>query len=126
MEDLRNELTSAVIGAAIEVHQTLGPGYLESGYEEALCVEFGRRSIPFDRQYAFALTYKDAQTGRGRLDLLINGQLVVELKAIEKPLPIRTAQVISYRKALDLKLGLILNFNTTVVKQGIKRVAFSH
>ena len=121
-----NELTSAVIGAAIEVHQTLGAGYLESVYEEALCIELNRRGIPFDRQYAFALKYKDAQVGQGRLDFLISGQLVVELKAIEKLLPIHTAQVISYLKALDLSLGLILNFNTPVLKQGIKRVVFNH
>ncbi len=115
----------AVIGAAIEVHRVLGPGFLEQHYEEALCVELTLRGIPYQRQVAVALDFKGYPIGQGRLDLLICGDLVVELKAVNELAPIDTAQLIAYLKMTKHKLGLLLNFNVVLIKQGIKRIVNS-
>ncbi|MBI3976872.1 MAG: GxxExxY protein [Chloroflexi bacterium] len=120
-----NRLTQAVIGAAIEVHRVLGPGYLESVYEEAICVELQLRGVPFVRQVAMDVSYKGHAVGEGRLDLLVGGHLIVELKAVEALAPIHTAQVISYLKATGHHLGLLINFNVLVLRQGIRRVVLS-
>ncbi|MCU7920434.1 MAG: GxxExxY protein [Candidatus Thiodiazotropha sp. (ex Epidulcina cf. delphinae)] len=125
-DNLINDLTEAVIGAALDVHKTLGPGYLESVYEKALCVELNQRRIPFERQYGFALTYKGTQIGRGRLDFLVDERLIIELKAVDKLIPLHSAQVISYLKALDLNWGLLMNFNTPLLKHGIKRIVLTN
>jgi len=111
-----------VIGAAIEVHRNLGPGFLESVYEEALAVELELQGIGFARQVVFAVDYKGRSVGEGRLDLLIVGELIVELKAVESFAPIHMAQVLSYLKANKKRLGLLINFNVPVLKEGIKRV----
>jgi GxxExxY protein len=111
-----------VIGAAIEVHRQLGPGFLESVYEEALAVESRLRGVPFARQLAFALDYKGHKVGEGRMDFLVEGCLVVELKAVEQLAPIHTAQAILYLKATGHRLALLLNFNVPVLKDGLKRV----
>jgi len=113
---------NAVIGAAIEVHRILGPGFLESVYEEALCAEFSERKIPFVRQYAFAIDYKGRKIGEGKVDILVDDCLVVELKAVDELAPIHVAQALSYLKATDLRLALLINFNGPVLKEGIKRV----
>jgi GxxExxY protein len=118
-------LATQVIGAAIEVHKTIGPGYLESVYEEALCRELVLRQITFSRQHEFFLTYKGFPVGQGRLDLLVADCLVVELKAIEAFTAIHQAQVISYLRALNLHLGLLINFNVSLLKNGIRRVVVS-
>lgn len=118
-------LAREVIGAAIEVHRELGPGYLEAVYEDALCVELELRQIPFRRQVLFGVEYKGRRVGEGRLDLLIADRLVVELKAVDELGAIHKAQVISYLKATDHELGLLINFNVTVLKDGVKRVIFS-
>lgn len=120
-----DELAHNVIGAAIEVHRLLGPGYLEGVYEEALVVEFGVLGIPFERQKAINIEYKGRMIAESRLDLLVGGRLVVELKAVEVLAPIHTAQVISYLKALSLHLGLLINFNVPVLKSAIKRIVLS-
>lgn len=118
-----DELAHQVIGAAIEVHKALGPGYLESVYEAALCTELEFREIAFANQYLISVLYKGRYVGEGRVDLLIEKCLVVELKAVDALLPIHTAQVISYLKATQCKLGLLINFNVPVLKRGIKRIA---
>ena len=118
-------LASAVIGAAIEVHRVLGPGYLESVYEEALAVELELRGIEFERQKLVSVSYKGHTVGEGRLDLLVGGRLIVELKAVDALAPIHTAQVMSYLKTLTLPLGLLINFNVPLLKHGIKRVILS-
>ncbi len=119
-----DELAHTVIGAAIEVHRTLGPGFLESVYEEALCVELDLRGIPYVRQKTVSVDYKGHPVGEGRLDILVDNCLIVELKAVETLLPIHTAQVLSYLKATRIKLGLLINFNVAVLKNGgIKRIA---
>jgi GxxExxY protein len=118
-------LAEAVIGAAIEVHKHLGPGYLESVYEEALSIELSERGISFERQAPIAVLYKNHEVGEGKLNLLVDGQLVVELKAVDSLARIHVAQVLSYLKAKDLHLGLLVNFNVALLKSGIKRVVRS-
>jgi len=113
---------SQVIGAAIEVHRVLGPGFLESVYEEALCLELKARNIPFERQAGFSVDYKGNKVGEGRMDILVAECLILELKAVEVFAPIHTAQAMSYLKATGLRLALLINFNVPVLKQGIKRV----
>ena len=120
-----DRLAYAVNGAAIEVHRVLGPGFRESTYEEALCVELALRGIPFARQVTVTLDYQGHTVGEGRLDLLIGGALIVELKAVDKLDDIHTAQVISYLKATGHRLGLLLNFNVPALKDGMKRVVVS-
>ena len=118
-------LVHRVIGVAIEVHRILGPGYLESVYEEAMSIELENQLIRFDRQLIFAVPYKDKKVGEGRVDFLIDGRLVVELKAVDKLIPIHTAQVISYLKATGRGLGLLINFNEKLLRSGIQRVILS-
>jgi GxxExxY protein len=115
----------AVIGAAIEVHRLLGPGFLESVYEEALAIEMNMREIPFTRQVVVGVNYKNNIVGRGKLDFLIGGQLIVELKAVEVLAPIHSAQLLSYLKTTGFHLGLLVNFNTTVLRNGLKRIILS-
>ena len=117
-----NQLTFAVIGAALEVHEQLGPGYLESLYERALAVEMAARGIRFETQVAFEVAYKSRPIGQGRLDFLVERRLIVELKAVDALLPIHTAQVVAYLKAHSLQLALLFNFNVPLLPQGMKRV----
>lgn len=117
-----NILTETIIGSAIEVHRALGPGFLESTYEEALAVEFDERGVAFARQYPVGMHYKGREIGHGRLDYLIEDCVVVELKAIDQLAPIHTAQVISYLKATGLQVGLLINFNVEVLRDGVRRV----
>ncbi len=120
-----DELVRRVIGAAIEVHRHLGPGFLESVYEEALCVELELRQIPFDRQRPIGVDYKGHSVGQGRLDLLVGDKLLVELEAVDRLAPIHNAQVISYFKATHLHLGLLINLNVPLLKDGIRRIIWS-
>ena len=120
-----DRLAREVIGAAIEVHRVLGPGFLESVYEEALGVELTLRQIPFERQAPLAVDYKDHPVGEGRVDLLVGGALVVELKAVAALAPTHMAQVISYLRAKGTALGLLINSNVARLKDGIKRVVAS-
>ncbi len=118
-----NVLSHKVIGAAIEVHRELGPGFIESAYEEALAHELALRGIKFNRQHLFAVRYKDREVGQGKLDFLIEDQLVLELKAVDQLHPIHRTQVISYLRATRKKLGLLINFNVELLKDGIERIA---
>jgi GxxExxY protein len=117
-----DRLAYSVIGAAIEVHRHLGPGYLEVVYEDAMEVELKIRGISFERQKHIALNYKGHPVGEGRIDLLVEGILVVELKAVEALAPIHRAQVISYLKMLRLPLGALINFNVPVVSKAAHRM----
>ena len=117
-----DQLAHDVIGAAIEVHRVLGPGFLESTYAKALAIELTRGSIPFESESPIELLYKGEPLGEGRIDLLVAGRLVVELKAVEKLAPIHHAQVISYLKITGQSLGLLINFNEVVLRDGIKRI----
>jgi GxxExxY protein len=114
------ELSGYVIEAAIQVHKTLGPGFLESFYEEALCIELSERELEFEHQKPLQIEYKGRSIGQHRLDLLVGNSLVVELKTVESLEAIHFAVVRSYMKALDLHSGLILNFSTMPLT--VKRV----
>lgn len=118
-------LASAVIGAAIEVHRHLGPGFLESIYEEALCVELRLRRIRFERQRPARVEYKGECVGEGRLDLLVGDRLVVELKAVREVTPIHRAIALSYLKATRRNLALLINFKVARLKDGVQRVVLS-
>jgi GxxExxY protein len=117
-----NELTEAVIGAAIEVHRALGPGLLESSYELCLCRELSLREISFERQKPIALEYKSVRLECGyRADLVIADLLLVEVKSVEALLPIHESQLLSYLKLGGWRAGLIINFNVRLLKHGIRR-----
>jgi GxxExxY protein len=120
-----NELSREVIGAAIEVHISLGRGFLESIYEMAMVEELTRRDIPFERQVPMAIAYRGKLVGEHRLDLLVAGELVVELKAVAAIAEPHVAQTISYLKAGSFRLGLILNFNVRRMKDGVRRVVWA-
>ena len=114
-------LTERIIGAAIEVHRVLGPGLLESVYEEALCHEFSLREIPFQRQVNVTVRYKDKVIAGQRLDLLVDDEVIVELKSQRNLPEVAAAQVLSYLKATGLKRGLLINFGEQKLVEGIKR-----
>ncbi len=117
-----NRVSKLVVGAAIEVHTHLGPGHSEAVYEAALCIELALRNISFERQFPVILLYKGHGVGESRLDSLVEGLLVVELKSCEAILPLHRAKVISYLRATGKQLGLFLNFNVPMLKDGIKRI----
>jgi len=120
--DVRQDITQRVIGAAIEVHRQLGPGLLESAYEQCLSHELQIRKLNFERQKPIPLVYKDAKLDCGyRLDLLVEGRIVVELKSVDGLGAIHEAIVLTYLKLSGHHLGLLINFNVTLLKDGIKR-----
>jgi GxxExxY protein len=118
-----NQLTERVIGACIEIHRALGPGLLESAYEECLCHELKLAGIEFERQQPLPVAYKGVKLDCGyRLDLVVEGKLIVELKTVQELLPIHEAQLLTYLKVSGLTLGLLINFNVPVLRRGIKRI----
>jgi GxxExxY protein len=127
-DDLRRErtnlLTERIIGCAIDVHRGLGPGLLESAYEECLSFELGAIGVHFDRQVPLPLVYKGVKLDCGyRMDLVVEDLVVVEIKTVERFAPIHEAQLLSYLKLFDKRLGLHINFHVPVLKYGVKRVA---
>jgi GxxExxY protein len=120
---MKDEVTERVIGAAIEVHRVLGPGLLESIYEEALCTEFSLRNIFYERQKEVEIIYKGNPIKGQRIDLLVERQLVIELKAVANLPEVATAQALSYLKATGLKKALLINFSATRLVDGIKRIS---
>ncbi len=122
-----NQLTQAIIGAAIDVHRTLGPGLLEAVYEECLARELTLRGIPFERQKPVPLVYKDLKLECGyRLDLVLAGRVVVEIKAVEALAPIHESIMLTYLRLSQCRLGLLLNFHTPVLKDGIRRFVWHY
>ena len=118
-----DELSNLIIGAAIEVHRILGPGLLESAYEQCLCHELTLKDISFERQKPLPVTYKGISLDCGyRLDILVEKLVIVELKTVEHIEPIHEAQLLTYLKLSDLWLGLLMNFNVPVLKEGIRRL----
>ncbi len=117
-----NGLSRSIIGAAIEVHHVLCPGFLEGVYEEALCREFELRNISYERQVPVAIEYKGGCVGECRLDVLVEKRVVVEIKAVSDICPIHLAQVLSYLKATGKPVGLLINFNVVMLVDGVKRV----
>ncbi len=123
IERQENEISGKIIGAAIEVHKHLGPGLLESAYEECLCRELDLRGIDFKRQVPLPLKYKGLKLDCGyRLDLLVEDKVIVELKTVEAIAPIHEAQILTYLKLRDIRLGLIINFNVPLLVKGIRRL----
>jgi GxxExxY protein len=120
-----DELTGAFLGAAVEVHKVLGPGLNESHHESALCQEMDLRHIPYERQVLVPVYYKGSLIGETRVDLVIGRRIIVELKACEALSEVHRAQLITYLRLCNLKLGLLVNFNVPLLKQGIKRVILS-
>lgn len=118
-----NEITKKIIGSAIEVHRVLGPGLLESTYEECLVRELDLQGIQFERQKPLPVTYKGLKLDCGyRLDLLVENAIVVELKSVDALAPIFLAQILTYLRLLEKQVGLLINFNVPALKYGIRRV----
>lgn len=118
-----NEVTEKIIGACIEIHRAIGPGLLESAYEECLCFELSKNGLTFERQKPLPVVYKSVRLDCGyRLDLVVENFVVVELKAVENLLPVHEAQLLTYLKLTGLQVGLLINFNVPVLKQGVKRI----
>ena len=117
-----NKITERIIGCAIEVHKNLGPGLLESAYEECLAFELLHSDLKLERQKAVPVIYKDIKLDCGyRIDLLVENSVIIELKSIEAIAPVHEAQILTYMRFADKKVGLLMNFNVTLLKNGIKR-----
>jgi GxxExxY protein len=122
MDSHLNQITQAVIGAAMEVHRALGPGLLESAYHECLCRELTVRGIAYERERPIPLEYKGTRLECGyRLDILVASAVVVEIKSVETIAPVHEAQLITYLRLGGWKVGLLINFNVPILKQGIHR-----
>ena len=120
-------LTERIIGFAIEIHRQLGPGLLESAYEECLSFELQQAGMAFQRQASVPVVYKSVRLDCAyRLDLMIENRLIVEIKSVERLMPIHEAQLITYLRLANLPVGLLLNFNTNILKNGIRRLIHPH
>ncbi len=118
-----NEITKIIIGAAINVHRALGPGLLESAYEACLVYELVSKNLKIERQKGLPIKYKGMQLDCGyRIDLLVEDKIIVEIKAVEKLEPIHEAQLLSYLKLSELEVGLLINFNVKILKNGLRRL----
>ncbi len=117
-----NCLTSRIIGCAIEVHRALGPGLLESIYESALCIEFDDVKIEYTRQSSIPAYYKGHLLGQYRVDLVVQDLVLVEIKSVERPVPVFEAQLQTYMRLMEKRVGLLINFNSRLLKDGIKRI----
>ena len=117
------DLAAALVDSAFKVHRTLGPGLLESVYESCLCIELTRRGISYERQAPMPLVYEGVNVDGGfRLDLLVERSIVLEIKAVEKLMPIHQSQVLTYLRLTNLRLGLLINFNVLMFREGVKRI----
>ena len=117
-----NKLTEGIIGAAIEVHRNLGPGLLESAYQAALAYELNQRGYKVEQQKPLPMLYKEINLDAGyRLDFLVNDKVILEIKSSDKLIPIHDAQILSYLRLSGCKVGLLINFNVKLLKNGIKR-----
>lgn len=122
VSDEMNLLSGKVVEAIFNVHQQLGPGFLEKVYEECLCMEFSDRKIPFQRQVAINMTYNGRQVPADfRLDLVVDNKILIELKSVEQIHPVHEAQIHSYLKMAGLPLGFLVNFNIALIKDGMRR-----
>lgn len=118
-----NELSNIIIGCAIEVHKQLGPGLLESAYQECLCYELTKAGLDVVKEKSLPIVYKDIKLDHGyRIDLLVNNKVVIEIRTVEAFIDVHTAQVLTYLRLGDFKLGLLINFYVSTLKTGIKRI----
>ena len=121
--DRINLLTEKIIGCAIEVHKGIGPGLLESAYEECLCYELAQNGLAFRRQVPLPVVYKGVNLDCGyRLDIIVEDLVILEIKAVDRLIAIHEAQLLSYLRMLDMRVGLLLNFHSSVLKDGLKRI----
>lgn len=117
-----NDISKIVVDCAFQVHKQLGPGLLENAYEECLCILLAKENVPFERQKAMPLFFENQKIDIGyRIDLLVNNELVIELKAVDQILPIHKAQILTYMRLAKIQAGLLINFNSLMFKDGIKR-----
>jgi GxxExxY protein len=121
--DEHDPLTERIIGCAIEVHRALGAGLLESAYQTALCVELAHQQLRFERERVIPLVYRDVPVGEYKPDLIVEGAVVVEVKSVLQFEPVFVAQMLTYLRITELRRGLLLNFNKSVLKAGIKRIS---
>jgi GxxExxY protein len=119
---IHDALTDRIIGCAISVHKTLGPGLMEATYEEALCLELTDEGLPFTRQIGVPIFYRGHLIGEYRPDLVVDGRVVVEIKSVERLIGVYRAQVLAYMRVLNVPVGLLVNFNGEVLRTGIKRL----
>jgi GxxExxY protein len=119
---IHDALTDRIIGCAISVHKTLGPGLMEATYEEALCLELTDEGLPFTRQIGVPIFYRGHLIGEYRPDLVVDGRVVVEIKSVERLIGVHQAQVLAYMRVLNVPVGLLVNFNGEVLRTGIKRL----
>ncbi len=118
-----NELARIVVGLCLKIHRTLGPGLLESVYEEIVCFELTKVGLNFKRQYGISVVYEDVKMDLGfRADIIIEDKLIIELKSVEEVSPVHYKILLTYLRLTDIKLGLMVNFNVDLIKNGIKRV----
>jgi GxxExxY protein len=117
-----NPITERIIGCAIEVHRYLGPGLLEQTYETAMCIELDSAGLTFERQSAFSIDYKGLKIGEYRADLIVAKAVVVELKSVDRFDPVFEAQVMTYLRCTGIRIGLLINFNSRLLKDGVKRI----
>jgi GxxExxY protein len=118
-----NQITEQIIGCAIEVHRALGPGLLESAYEECLCYELSQKGLKFKRQVALPVVYKEVKLDCGyKMDIVVEDLVIIEIKAVQSLLPVHEAQLLSYLKSGNKPLGLLINFHVSVLKNGLKRL----
>ena len=123
MPHQNDPLTEKIIGFAIEVHRHLGPGLLESAYEECLCYELGQSGLTFRRQVPLPVVYKAIRLDCGyRMDVVVEERVILEIKSVERLMPIHEAQVLTYMKLGGIATGLLLNFNTSALKEGLRRL----
>jgi len=120
---IENELTEKIIGGCIEIHKILGPGLLESLYEQVLCYELKQRNIPFTNQQIIPVKYKDVILEAGfRADIIVDSKVIIEIKSVEKMNPVYSKQLLTYLKLTNIRLGLLINFNAVLLKDGIERI----
>jgi len=118
-----NDLSYQIIGAALKVHRTVGPGLLESAYENALAFEMKKLNLFVDQQVTLPFYYEDVKLEAGyRVDLIVNKLVIIEVKSVENLMPVYFAQLLTYLRLTNIKLGLLINFNTVILKEGIHRV----
>ncbi|MGB0863832.1 MAG: GxxExxY protein [Saprospiraceae bacterium] len=118
-----NEITGAIVDASLKVHRALGPGLLESVYEEVLAYELANRGFEVHRQVAIPVVYEDVVFDKGfRADIIVNGKVIIELKSVEELKPVHYKQLLTYLKLGDKRVGLLINFNVNLIKHGIKRI----
>jgi GxxExxY protein len=120
---LYEDISEKIIRSAIEVHKNLGPGLLESAYEECLCHELNMKNLMFERQKPIPIEYKGIKLDCGyRIDIIVENKIILEIKAVEKILPVHEAQLMTYLKLTHMRVGLIINFNVKYLKEGLKRI----